>query len=220
MSDYHKCACPHCGQSIEYPAEGTGQTVPCPTCGKPFELTAANPPTSFSSVVNPPAPALEQKEIKTRFANLTEVTIRKTTQKGETPLHRAAKIGRICDIPRHLLQTELFMARNNSFARETPLHVAARYGQLDKVPKEFLTKETLTASTEYEKKESKTGSTPPRTETPLHTAARYGHADQIPKRVSDTRVFKYRGFWLQAHSFAPTGLCQEARFSSRHLRQF
>ena len=44
-----------------------------------------------------------------------------------------------------------------------------------------MTKETLTASTEYEKKESKTGSTPPRTETPLHVAARYGHADQIPK---------------------------------------
>jgi len=73
------------------------------------------------------------------------------------------------------------MARNNSFARETPLHLAARYGHLDTVPKEFLTKETLTASTEYERKESKTGPTPPRTETPLHYAVRYGHADQIPK---------------------------------------
>lgn len=137
-------------------------------------------PENISLPTDPPS-ALEQKGMKTRFANLTEVTIRKTTQKGETPLHRAAKIGRICDIPKHLLTIELFMARNNSFARETPLHVAARYGHLDKVPKEFLTKETLTASTEYEKKESKTGSTPPRTETPLHTAARYGHADQIPK---------------------------------------
>jgi len=38
MSEYHKGACPHCGQSIEYPAEGTGQTVPCPTCEKPFVL--------------------------------------------------------------------------------------------------------------------------------------------------------------------------------------
>ena len=38
MSEYHKCTCPHCGQSIEYPAEGTGQTVPCPTCEKPFVL--------------------------------------------------------------------------------------------------------------------------------------------------------------------------------------
>ena len=39
----------------------------------------------------------------------------------------------------------------------------------------------MTASAEYEKKESKTGSTPPRHETPLHTAALHGHADQIPK---------------------------------------
>ena len=38
MSEYHKCTCPHCGQSIEYPAEGTGQTVPCPTCEKPSVL--------------------------------------------------------------------------------------------------------------------------------------------------------------------------------------
>jgi len=38
MSEYHKCTCPHCAQSIEYPAEGAGQTVPCPTCEKPFVL--------------------------------------------------------------------------------------------------------------------------------------------------------------------------------------
>jgi hypothetical protein len=35
---FHKCACPHCGQSIEYPADGMGQTVPCPTCEKSFML--------------------------------------------------------------------------------------------------------------------------------------------------------------------------------------
>jgi Ankyrin repeats (3 copies) len=39
MSDFLKCECPHCGQSIEYPSEGTGQTVPCPTCEKLITLT-------------------------------------------------------------------------------------------------------------------------------------------------------------------------------------
>jgi ankyrin repeat protein len=115
-------------------------------------------------------------------AELTEDTIMARTKKGDTPLHRAAKLGKINEIPKHLLQTELFMARNDSFTRETPLHIAARYGHLDQVPLEFLNEETLTASTEYERKQSLTGSKPPRTETPLHTAARYGHADQIPKK--------------------------------------
>lgn len=41
MNDFQKCECPHCGQSIEYPSEGTGQTVPCPTCEKPITLTIA-----------------------------------------------------------------------------------------------------------------------------------------------------------------------------------
>ena len=183
--NYEKCFCAHCGQSIEYPSEGTGQTVPCPTCEKPVTLMPANPPTRSAPTDISLAPVRdnpkEHKSPRTKLSNLTEETIRARTQNGDTPLHRAAKTGRISEIPRHLLSTELFMARNNSFARETPLHVAARYGQLDKVPKEFLTKETLTASTEYERKESKTGPTPPRTETPLHYAARYGHADQIPK---------------------------------------
>ncbi len=181
--NYEKCFCAQCGQSIEYPSEGIGQTVPCPTCEKPVTLTPANPPTRSDPIF--PAPVQENpkehKPARTKLSNLTEETIRARTQKGDTPLHRAAKTGRISEIPRHLLTTELFMARNNSFSRETPLHLAAQYGHLDKVPKEFLTKETLTASTEYERKESKTGPTPPRTETPLHVAARYGHADQIPK---------------------------------------
>ncbi len=191
MSDFLKCECPHCGQNIEYPSEGTGQTVPCPTCEKPVTLTPVNPPTKFSSIEIPPAPAKAapavtqapkgKKTVRTNLSKLTEETIRTRTQNGDTPLHRAAKTGRISEIPRDLLTIELFMARNNSFARETPLHLAARYGHLDTVPKEFLTKETLTASTEYERKESKTGLTPPRTETPLHYAARYGYADQIPK---------------------------------------
>ena len=216
MSEYHKCACLHCGQPIEYPAEGTDQIVSCPACQMPVTLTPtiqsqssdAAPPTKDLSELKAVNEPLEEGQIrsdnshsqnlnllknvpsrtnvppvprqKPRFENLTEETIRKVTQKGETPLHRAAKVGRICDIPKHLLATELFMVKDNSFSKETPLHLAAKFGHLDKVPKEFLTKETLTVSSEYGKKESKTGSTPPRTETPLHTAARCGHAEQIP----------------------------------------
>ena len=146
-------------------------------------LTPANPPISCDSVVIPAAPVQkkpkEKKTVRTNFSKLTEETIRNKTQTGDTPLHRAAGMGRISEIPSHLLTIELFLVKNN--CSRTPLHRAAQNGFLDKVPKEFLTKETLTVSTEYEKKESRTGSTPPRIETPLHTAALYGHANQIPK---------------------------------------
>ncbi len=185
MSDFLKCDCPHCGQSIEFPSEGIGQTVPCPTCEKPFAL---QPQTRQIIPDESPLPQQpiqqkpkEQRLARTKLSQLTEETIKARTQKGDTPLHRAAKTGRICEIPKHLLTTELFTLTNYSFHPETPLHLAAKYGHLDKVPPEFLTKETLSASTEYEKKESRTGPTPPRTDTPLHTAALFGHGDQIPK---------------------------------------
>lgn len=224
MSEYQKCACPHCGQSIEYPAEGMGQTVPCPTCKQPVTLipgklpqtngkaqsktawdewialnerlaerriksgiplsdesTAARKSPEIIPPASNPPPVQEYREPRPLFASLSEATIGNATKSGETPLHRAAKMGRINEIPKHLLTVELFMTRDNSFARKTPLHLAAEFGQLDNVPKEFLTRETMTASTEYEKNESRTGPTPPRTETPLHVAVRCGHADQIPK---------------------------------------
>jgi DNA-directed RNA polymerase subunit RPC12/RpoP len=38
MSDLLKSECPHCRQKIEYPADGTGQVVSCPTCGKSIML--------------------------------------------------------------------------------------------------------------------------------------------------------------------------------------
>ena len=268
MDEFQKCECSHCGQRIEYPSEGIGQTVPCPTCEKPVTLTTAvkreevfhetplqeiaipkvetasprenserqkkekfllqqrkeleksirqqkrelqnqskktllqkvaiphptreksvalmpeNPREKFGSIIIPPAPAStkqtkERKTVATDFSKLTEETIQKKTSAGDIPLHKAAGLGKIGEIPKHLLKLELFLVKNNS--NRTPIHRAARNGFLDKVPKEFLTKKTMTASAEYEKKESKTGSTPPRHETPLHTAALHGHADQIPK---------------------------------------
>ena len=146
------------------------------------KLDGTNKPTMLAAVApSPNKRPDEQKRVRTVLATLNEETIRTKTQSGDTPLHRAARTGRISEIPRHLLKVELFMVTNYSFHPETPLHVAARYGMLSEVPPEFLTKQTLTASTEYVNKESLTGPTPPLTMTPLHTAALHGHADQIPK---------------------------------------
>jgi len=43
MSDYYKCSCPHCAQSIEFPAEGVGQIIACPTCEKEVALISQDP---------------------------------------------------------------------------------------------------------------------------------------------------------------------------------
>ena len=55
MGGFLKTECPHCGQSIELPAEGTGQTVACPTCDEPIVLAAAAPPAP--KILEPPAVA-------------------------------------------------------------------------------------------------------------------------------------------------------------------
>ena len=214
MHNFLKCACPHCGQTIEYPSNGTGQIVPCPTCGKPITLTPAEQPQATDKVrpiteweewialnerlkdrriksgvplsdepteaQKPPEtnspPVLEYREPRPLFANLSDATIRKATKSGETPLHRAAKMGRINEIPKHLLTVELFMLRNNSGA--TPIHFAAKSGHLDQVPRQVLTKETMTAT--LGKGFYLTGSGyQAKTETPLHLAVQ--HANQIPK---------------------------------------
>ncbi len=269
MNDYLKCECPHCGQSVEYLAEGTGQTVPCPTCEQPFALipageaqsnsetqgkagwddwTALNerlaerrtesgiplsdestaertPPEASQGVdesqrrnewaespgtkkhsiqsgaqpltgnadehlkasgpetippaTNPiPVQASRQRgRARPQFAQLTAETIRtKINSAGDIPLHHAARLGRISEIPKHLLTIELFMVRNNHRQKHTPIHAAAQHGRLDKVPSEFLNKVTVTASVKYENPVVRA-----KTETPLHVAVRCGHADQIPQ---------------------------------------
>lgn len=57
MEEFLKSECPHCGQAIEYPAEGTGQTVPCPTCAEPFVLKPVVEPKP-EIVVPPLAPPM------------------------------------------------------------------------------------------------------------------------------------------------------------------
>jgi len=227
---YVTCRCQNCDGGIEFDGNELAEencVVPCPHCGSETKLYAPEPTTKSLPVIrqaglpeihipprtNSPPPTLKRKRKSVSyFTQLTEETIRARTKKGDTPLHRAAKAGKIHEIPRHLLQTELFMAKNNSFSRETPLHIAARYGHLDQVPPEFLTKETLTASTEYENKESRTGSKPPRTETPLHTAARYGHADQIPKEFLTPEFLS-----IEASGYRSTVLHDVAYSNSLHL---
>jgi hypothetical protein len=152
--NYEKCSCAHCGQHIEFPPDGTGQTIPCPTCGEPTILFSSQPLAST------------QKMSRIPLSQLSKATIRGRTKSGDTPLHRAAKTGKFDEIPKHLLQIELFLAKNSR--EETPLHFAAKHGHLNLIPSEFLTAETLTALDYYGR-------------TPLHIAADYRHVDQIPK---------------------------------------
>ena len=53
MAEFITGECPHCGQAIEYPSEGTGQTVPCPTCEQSFVLKPA--PRPELKISPPPA---------------------------------------------------------------------------------------------------------------------------------------------------------------------
>jgi len=39
-SEFLLCSCKHCGQSLEFPPEGIGAEVPCPTCGSLVLLEA------------------------------------------------------------------------------------------------------------------------------------------------------------------------------------
>jgi hypothetical protein len=178
MNDFLKCACPHCGQCIEYPAEGTGQTVPCPTCEQPVTPLPGNAPylppvipqVHFPTIHiplpddSPPPVSMPVQMIE--MYQLTETTIRRKLPNGNSYVHRAAMNRALRAIPTHLLQLELFMVRNDS--EETPVHVAARYGCLDQIPTKFLTKETLTSWDNFGK-------------TPLHLAAQFGKACLIPK---------------------------------------
>jgi hypothetical protein len=187
MSDFLKCECPHCGQSIEYPAEGTGQTVPCPTCQKPFVLMPAHPPASSVSIVNSPTPvqgeSKAQKSAIKKLSALTAETIRVKSSAGNTPLHLAAKNGHIDLIPSHLLSEELFTDRNRE--GNTPLHIAAMHGNLIQIPRRFLTKETLTITTTtyYAPNGFHITGSGYKALCPnvLHIAATSGYVDQIPK---------------------------------------
>jgi endogenous inhibitor of DNA gyrase (YacG/DUF329 family) len=140
MSDFLKSECPHCGQSIEYPAEGTGQTVPCPTCEKSLVLTPVNPP------------------VKSEPEARRKVRLRTRGRVGNTLLHKAARNGTLNQVPRELLTKETltivskphyapegfyFTGSGYKAKTETVLHIAALYGHGDQIPAEFLTPDLL-----------------------------------------------------------------------------
>ena len=186
-----KSKCHRCFGGIEFTENGVGHTVNCPHCGQRTKLGAnpfATPLRTKAEIrvskceptpteIPPPLPEHKRAPV-IPMPKLTEETIRSSTKRGDTPLHRAAKNGNVHEIPRQLLQTELFMLKNSS--GETPLHVAAKHGHLDQVPLEFLTKETLTMAVAGGVYSTGSGYMA-RTETVLHIAVRCGHAEQIPK---------------------------------------
>ncbi len=47
------CACPHCGQKIEFEAENVESIVSCPNCGKEITLKAPTPPVPVVAVATP-----------------------------------------------------------------------------------------------------------------------------------------------------------------------
>jgi len=62
MNNLLKCECAHCGQNIEYPSEGTGQTVQCPTCEMLITLTPQKLETKPDSNPILPAPSMIEHE--------------------------------------------------------------------------------------------------------------------------------------------------------------
>jgi len=128
-------------------------------------------------VTTPKQKLLEQTRVRTSLPKLTEETIRTRTKTGDTPLHRAAKLGRIAEIPKHLLSVELFSVKNDR--KETPLDVAARSGQLDKIPKEFLTPEILSIAIPYHG-------------TILHHLAYIKRLDVIPECYANSTMWNLR----------------------------
>src|SRR5215471_5433303 len=49
-----KCACPSCGQHIEYPLAGSGEKVPCPSCNKEILLPNSEPKLASMVLEMPP----------------------------------------------------------------------------------------------------------------------------------------------------------------------
>ena len=187
-----KCSCQVCDGGLEFEADDLCEEnswIACPHCGSATELWVPEP----MSVITPlkdqlpviripgpmrphPDPPNAKKPSKSRLPYMTAETIRVKTKTGNTPLHRAAKEGRIHEIPCQLLEMDLFLTHNKS--GQTPVDLAAANGHLDQIPHQFLTKETLANSvlSHY------TGSGYlARRPTALHIAVYCGHADQIPK---------------------------------------
>ena len=62
-----KIGCPFCAQHIEYPVEGVGQTIPCPTCERELllpEPALAPPPIPHSDRLGRPASDAQKEKLR------------------------------------------------------------------------------------------------------------------------------------------------------------
>jgi hypothetical protein len=114
---------------------------------------------------------------RSTFQTLNATSILKQTKHGDTPVHRAAKQGRLNEIPIDLLSVDSFLIANSD--GRTPLHIAAMNSHLDQVPAQFLTEATLSARDVY-------GSAV------LHRAAENGSLAQIPPALLTEKLMSLR----------------------------
>ena len=196
---FEKCTCAHCGQHVEYPSEGRGATIPCPTCQYPVTLMPAGPKMPTSSIETPPAPLIPAPSFSPQvYFPEVEIPLPSVAPKPAETMTVASKNlylqfmeltavtiarkTRLGDTPLHRaakngitraiprhLLTPELFMDRNS-AGETPLHIAARNGYLHQVPSQFLTQETVTIA-------DATG------ETPLHIAVSSGQFCRLPRRL-------------------------------------
>lgn len=209
----HWVSCPHCGQKTKLGLDSsvtpqkTNSAIKIFKCApEPASIPESDYMQKSTFPTAKPEPYFVQNSafvFKRKrspaipLSKLTEETIIVRTQKGDTPLHRAAKNGQFDLISNHLLNIDLFKIQNNE--GRTCLHVAAKYGTLHQIPRQFLTKETLAISSGT----WVTGSGyQAHGDTVLHTAAINGHFDQIPKEFMTIEFLKieatgYRNTVLQ-----------------------
>ena len=197
-AQYVKCCCWKCGNHIEFDVNGLSRensVVLCPHCGFETKLFVPTPrEIVFSSVPQiyfPEVPVsltewptsqekptvAKSSEPYVKLSQLTDKRIRRRSVLGETPVHRAAKLGAICAIPNHLLKAEMFMIKNKS--GDTPLHIAARNGTMGAISKHFISTEALA-----QKNDSG--------DTPLHVAAKFGMIRNIPGCFLNAGLFAGR----------------------------
>lgn len=161
MKDIRFC-CQSCGRHLVVDEAGVGLQLACPECQQQITV---------------PAESAQLRPRRSSLAGLDEQSILRRTKTGDTPLHRAARQGRIQEIPRELLSIEHFLATNNE--GRTPLHFAATNAHLDQVPPEFLTEHSLSIRDMF-------GATA------LHRAAEYGSITQIPKAILTGKLMGLR----------------------------
>ena len=177
MGEYLKCDCSHCGQSIEYPAEGTGQIVPCPTCDKPITLTLGEPLQTSGETKSAERFALEKQRNQPSAQLASKETppadnlspFEECREQG--PQVAALLAGPVKKRKRwqYATLTEETIRQTDSQGN-TPLHRAAMTGRISEIPRHILSIELFLV-----RNNSFYG------DTPIHAAAKSGQLDKVPK---------------------------------------